>query len=116
MLTIAEIEQIKQQGIATLDEQIRDAIGHKNASTSGAERQRIDGQIQELMARRGELHRLAVTTEFASPEMEAALRGLKDAADEMNEAAGRMKATTEFLNNAADFLGAADKVIGVLKH
>jgi len=115
MATFADIEQVKQQGLAILDEQIMDAIGHNNAVASEAERQEMDEQIHDLMQRRADLFRLAVTAEENSPQLEAALQGLESATDDMNEAAGRMKATSEFLNNAAALAGAADQAITALQ-
>ena len=115
MATFAEVEQLKQQCLAILDEQIMDAIGHKNALASEADRQEMDRQIHRLMKRRDDVFRWAVSVEEDSLELQKALKGLQSATAEMNEAAARMKATTEFLNNAAALLGAADKALAALQ-
>jgi hypothetical protein len=64
---------------------------------------------------RDALLRWVVTAEEGSPELNLALQGLQSAAEQMNEAAARMTATTEFLNNAADLLAGANAAIGVLQ-
>jgi hypothetical protein len=115
MAAFDEIKQVKEQILAILEEQIVDAIRHKNATSASSERQQIDKQIHELMNRRDALLRWVVTAEEGSVELDLALQGLQSAAEQMNEAAAKMKATTEFLNNAADLLNGADAAIGALR-
>jgi hypothetical protein len=115
MATVIEIEQIKEQGLAILDGQIMDAIGHQNTVGSRPAQQEIEDQVHNLMQRRADLFRWAARAAENSPQLDEALRRLQSATAEMDEAAGRMKASSGFPINATALLGAADKALAALR-
>lgn len=110
MATIAEINNEKDAAVAILDDRIVEAIRLKNARTPG-----MDQALHDLMSQRVTVFLQAYVASLESADLQNALAVMQGATADMHQVAAQMIGATNFINKAAEFLGAAQKVAGALK-
>ena len=117
MATEKDITDQRESDIQLLDDKISAAINLKNALAIGdLRRLDLSTTINQLMDSRTEIHIQQLKADLDSAQLAAALAKIKKASQDLKTEAAKMKAVTSYINNANAVIGAATKVINILKN
>lgn len=116
MATEKDITDQRDSDVELLDNKISEAITKKNDLDIGdPQRIKLNDTITNLMHSRTDLHIQVLKAGLGSAQLEAALKKITTASDELKKEAEKMKTATTFINNANAVIGAAAKVTNIVK-
>jgi hypothetical protein len=117
MTTVADITAQRDDAVHTLDQKISEAIMVKNGLPPGdPQRRALTNEIDHFMASRTQLHIQQLKAALDSAQLAAALTAITQATANLKADAAKMTTATTFILNANAVIGAATKVINVLKN
>ena len=117
MATRKDIIDQRDADAKLLDDKKAEAIGKQNNLPIGdPQRAELTGVINKLNAKSTELAEQELKKDLDSKELDKAFGAITKATDELKKEAAKMKGATSFINNIGGMLGAATKVVDVLKN
>ena len=116
-VTETDITAQRDNAVTLLDDKISEAITEKGGLAIGnPQRDKLSDTITQLMRSRTDLHVQALKAGLNSAELDVALGKIKTANDDLKKEADKMKTATTFINNANAVVGAAAKVMNIVKN
>lgn len=117
MATDSDITNQRDDAVHTLDVKIQEAITLKSSLSLGdPQRLKLSDEINALMASRTQLHIQQLTTGLNSHQLAAALAAITKAISDLKTEASKMTTATSFITHTNSVIGAATKVVNVLKN
>ncbi len=115
MATIDDIIEARDAATKQLTAQIRDGVKKAANESASPKRKKLLDEVDRLRELRNQVAIQAYMRAMDSPELKASLDAIRAATKAMKEVAKKMQTVTGYINNAANLLGAGEKVVAALK-